>query len=241
MTRKKIVFVIVEGPSDDEALGFLLEKIFNRNKVYVHIMHGDITTEKNVTSGNILSKIGNLISGYAKNNHLKKLHFQEIIHIVDMDGAYIPKDAVAEDTAAKNPIYTLTKIHTTNVSGMIDRNERKREVLDRILSVKQVWGTPYQVYYMSCNLDHVLYDKLNLSDGEKEKYAHTFAKKYGNDIAAFEEFMAKSDFAVDGDYIQSWEFIRKEKHSLERHSNMCICIARARAESSTGIEYKTAM
>ena len=45
MAKRKIVFVIVEGPSDDEALGILFSKIYDKNSVYVHIMHGDITTQ----------------------------------------------------------------------------------------------------------------------------------------------------------------------------------------------------
>ena len=41
MTRKKIVFVIVEGPSDDEALGAIFSRAFDKNAVYVEVMHGD--------------------------------------------------------------------------------------------------------------------------------------------------------------------------------------------------------
>ena len=45
MARKKIVFVIVEGPSDEEALGVVLSKLYSNDEVYVHITHGDITSE----------------------------------------------------------------------------------------------------------------------------------------------------------------------------------------------------
>ena len=45
MARKKIVFVIVEGPSDDTALGVLFTKIFDDNHVHVEITHGDITSD----------------------------------------------------------------------------------------------------------------------------------------------------------------------------------------------------
>lgn len=38
MAKRKIVFVIVEGPSDDEALGVILSKIYDKDSVYVHIM-----------------------------------------------------------------------------------------------------------------------------------------------------------------------------------------------------------
>ena len=36
---------------------------------------------------------------------------------------------------------------------------------------------PFEAYFMSCNLDHVLQNKLNLSDAEKEKGAYEFADK----------------------------------------------------------------
>ena len=57
MARKKIVFVIVEGPSDDTALSLLLSQLYNEQTVHVHIMHRDITTDKGVTSSNIITKV----------------------------------------------------------------------------------------------------------------------------------------------------------------------------------------
>lgn len=45
MARKKIVLVIVEGPSDDSALGVILNRLFDKNKVHIEIMYGDITTD----------------------------------------------------------------------------------------------------------------------------------------------------------------------------------------------------
>ena len=65
MPRKKIVFVIVEGQSDEEALGVLLNRFYDNNAVYVHVMHCDITTELNTMPSNIVSKIGCLVKGYA--------------------------------------------------------------------------------------------------------------------------------------------------------------------------------
>lgn len=35
MARKKIVFIIVEGPSDQDALELLLNNIFDSNRVFV--------------------------------------------------------------------------------------------------------------------------------------------------------------------------------------------------------------
>lgn len=43
--NRKIAFVIVEGPSDKEALHVMFERAFNRNGadsyVYVYVVHGD--------------------------------------------------------------------------------------------------------------------------------------------------------------------------------------------------------
>lgn len=49
MARKKIVFVIVEGPSDDAALGVILVRLYDKNAVHVEITHGDITSDRTVT------------------------------------------------------------------------------------------------------------------------------------------------------------------------------------------------
>jgi hypothetical protein len=53
----------------------------------------------------------------------------------------------------------------------VDTMARRKIVckLDRICTLKNVWSSiPYQAYYMSCNLDHVLYNKLNSTDDDKE-------------------------------------------------------------------------
>ena len=39
LARRKVVFVIVEGASDETALGIALNQVFDRESVHVHIMH----------------------------------------------------------------------------------------------------------------------------------------------------------------------------------------------------------
>ncbi len=150
MTRKKIVLIIVEGSSDDEALGVLLDQIYDKNTVHVHITHGDVTTARGTNPSNILSKLGTIFREYRISRHLTTKHFQEIVHIVDMDGAFIPDDAVIEDVTAAKPFYSLKEIRTANVQGIIFRNTIKQGCINKISATKSINGIPYQVYFMYC-------------------------------------------------------------------------------------------
>lgn len=224
MARKKIIFVIVEGPSDDEALGAILTRLYDKNVVHVEITHGDITSNLSVTSGNIASKTGNIVRSYARSNHYKASDFQKVIHLIDMDGAYVPDDAIVLDTASKKPFYTTSEIHTAKPETLILRNKRKRENINRICFMNKVWGSvPYHAYYMASSLDHVLYDKLNSTDEDKEKDSYEFAKKYKDNLSGFLSFISDSDFSVCDDFKGSWEYIKEERHSLERHTNLGLC------------------
>ena len=84
-------------------------------------MHCDITTEPDVNAGNVVAKIGDVVKKYAGRT-FKPGDFSRIIHITDMDGAFIPNDAVVEDAAAVKPIYSVTEIRTQRKSGIENRN-----------------------------------------------------------------------------------------------------------------------
>ena len=223
MARKMIVFVIVEGISEQDALGAILSNIYDKDTVWVQVLRKDITSEYGVTPSNILSKLGDEVRGYANSNSFKKSDFKEIIHIVDMDGAYIPNENVIEDHNASNPVYSLTEIRTADKPGIEVRNQNKRVNINKICSCKELWSVPYSAYYMSCNLDHVLYNKLNSTDEEKERDSFQFAKRYKEKTEEFLSFICESDFSVTGDLKASWNFIKLDLHSLERYTNFGIC------------------
>lgn len=43
-STRKVVLFIVEGPSDEAALGGIFTKIFNNAAVKFDVIHGDVTT-----------------------------------------------------------------------------------------------------------------------------------------------------------------------------------------------------
>ena len=127
--------------------------------------------------------------------------------------------------------YTENEIKSAQPDQILLRNARKSENINRNCLMGKVWGSvPYRAYYMSANLDHVLYDKLNSSDKDKENDAFLFAKRYKDRLDDFLQFIADSEFSVVGDFKDSWEFIKEGKHSLERHTNLGICFKEIREE-----------
>lgn len=232
MARKKVVFVIVEGPSDETALGVILSRYFDKDSVYTHVMHCDITTEfdkdtrQKVGSADITKKVADVVKKWADTNRLKPEHFERIIHIVDTDGAFIPEDKVEQSDIAY-PFYTLKKILCPVRENIIERNCRKSKNLLRLASAPTIWKVPYNAYYMSCNLDHVLYNKQNSNDQDKEKDALNFALRYKKNIPEFVNYISKSDFAyrpntehsLIENYKESWKEIQLGCNSLERRTN----------------------
>ena len=48
MNEKKVVTVIVEGPSDENAIGGILKEFFSSEEVQFAVVHGDITSNYSI-------------------------------------------------------------------------------------------------------------------------------------------------------------------------------------------------
>ena len=102
MARRKIVLVIVEGLSDADSLELYFSKFFDSNTIHMKIMFGDITSKRGINQSNIKARLGNEIKVYAENNHFKAADVQQIIHLVDMDGAFVDDSVIIEDETKDN-------------------------------------------------------------------------------------------------------------------------------------------
>ena len=60
----------------------------------------------------------------------------------------------------------------------------------------------------------------DFTDDEKADMADDFAEKYEGKVEDFIEFISQDDLIAPGTFKQTWQFIEKEKHSLERFTNM---------------------
>lgn len=226
MNKKQVIFVIVEGISDEISLKSIFEELFSNDEIHIEVVRGDITADNKVNSRNIKKKLGDLINNSISKSYFKKSDFKEIIHIVDMDGAYVSDKCIYSNTNLNKVKYSINNILTKNVDDIIKRNIRKRENLDTICNLEKICGEiKYKVVYMSCNLDHVLFNKLNISDDEKEKLSYEFAKKYSDDIDGFLEFIFNSDFSYKGSFKESWSYVKEDSNSLKRKTNLNLCIS----------------
>ncbi len=88
MNEKKVVAVIVEGPSDENAIGGILKEFFSSEEVQFAVVHGDITSNYSTTNENVVSKVGALIETIKSKYGYNWGDFVNIIHITDTDGAF---------------------------------------------------------------------------------------------------------------------------------------------------------
>lgn len=219
MKTRKIILFIVEGITDKNSLSLIISKILKNEKVEFCIVGGDVSSEKETNLQNCISKVNYQVKKFLSNNRFfKKTDILKIVHLVDTDGAFVENNLVKNDNNYKIK-YTQDYILTCNVENIIKRNERKSKVLSKLYSLKDIGGIQYNMYYFSCNLEHVLHNIENLNDSLKDDYSYEFADKfYGHEIE-FIKFIKESSFSVLGDYNDTWSFIKEGNNSLNRYSN----------------------
>ena len=202
MAKKKVMLFIVEGPTDETSLSTVLNRIFSSATVKFQVVHGDILTRDFTSSDKIVAAVWAQVKEFMGSIY-RKSDICRIVHLTDMDGVFIPDDAVVENDTVETdtpPYYTETQIQTPNRAGILDRNQRKRNNIDRLSACPKVAGIPYSMYYFSLNLEHILHGGTNLSDWEKIRCAEEFDLKYGDDPDGFTLF--KTNEQLLSDYVR---------------------------------------
>ena len=220
MSEKKVIVFIVEGPSDEAALGTIMKEYFSGDEIRFVVVHGDITLNDYSSAESIVTKINEQIECVKNRYRYRQEDFIKIIHITDMDGVYIREEDIKE-AEVKAVAYYEDHIETGNVKAIAERNKRKGAVLYKLRKTGKIHGISYRIYFNSCNLEHVLYHELrHFTDEEKQILSDEFAEKYDGKAEEFIKFISDPVLAVPGTYQNTWDYIEKEKNSLERHSNM---------------------
>jgi hypothetical protein len=224
----KIVLFIVEGVSEEIALGPILSKIISSNVIKFKVLNGDITSDYyNVTKQNVLSKIKDHVKNFM-GNIFRAEDILEIIHIVDLDGAFVHESKIVYKDI-DSVYYNDTTIETKHVYEIKKRNAFKSSVLNILTTTKSIkisrkkgGEIPYKLFYMSCNLDHVIHSERNSLHSLKKSKAIEFADKYFEEEIKFYNFLRSSDILKDENYTDSWLYIQSDSKSLSRCSNLAL-------------------
>lgn len=165
---------------------------------------------------------------------MKQSDFLKVIQITDTDGTFIPDDNVVYDRKYDRPFYTTESIRCMRQNDIIERNHRKQANLIRLCQHRTIWKIPYEIYFMSSNLDHVLYNVMNSTDQEKEKHAYEFAMRYRKNPELFLKLINGEGMCPGSHYVDSWEQIQEDCESLKRHTNLGFCFQNETVQSIAG-------
>ena len=231
---KKVILYLVEGPTDEDALSPVLKKVLHREEVRFHVVHGDMTSNWRISGANAVKTVYEHMELERKRYGFEKRDIIKVIHLVDIDGAFIPEDRVLKGRDRTLRYYD-DRIEAPDPERIIERNRRKSKILQRLCTADAVGKVPYFVYYFSRNLEHVLHNnEEDLSDDKKIRYADSFADKYGLDQKGFQDFMSSGDFAVPGEFHETWNFIMQDLNSLHRHCNFHLLFQNKEPEAAAG-------
>lgn len=221
-TKRKVVLILVEGISDKSALS-LIETFYKSKKLKVYTTEGDITSDILTNASNCKIKLENIIKKFREDKKLKKDDISEVVHIIDTDGAFIPDKDIVIDKTLSHFYYTLDCIKANSKRKVKNRNDRKIEIIQKLLGTKKIDKTiKYRMFYMSCNLDHVLHNEMNLDTNLKVQKAFEFRDRFNKDKNGFIEFFNSSECKAKGSYKATWEFIKQGNNSLKRYNNLWI-------------------
>lgn len=222
MTKKLFLF-IVEGLSDKNALDPIISELFDTTRIHFEILRCDLTTNNNISlrNSNMKQRVTKVVKNFLENNRgIKKEHIEKIVFLSDMDGCYIDKSYIYFSKDDIKFRYEDDGIYTNRVQDAIDRNELKSRNLNMIISTDFVFSLPFEVYYFSCNLDHVLHNERNLEQSLKEDYAFVFADQYEDKEDEFIDFVNEDVICLSTNYRCSWMLIKQDKKSLLRYTNL---------------------
>jgi hypothetical protein len=69
---KKVILFIVEGQSEEDALGSSLSRLLTSSQVSFHIVGGDITSDRSTTLENVVTKVHDQIKQFLDKSHFRK-------------------------------------------------------------------------------------------------------------------------------------------------------------------------
>lgn len=221
---KKVLLFVVEGQHDKDELDaiFHTEKLnYLLNKYHIdYIVAGcDITADIKIK--NARKHLNILVDKYIKEHReFTNQDFKEIIQICDTDGCFIPEENIYEDKEGAKPIYEDDRIVADTTEIIIQRNNRKtNNIVELVENVEKICNIPYSLYFVSCNMDHLLFNERNSNRILKKDNKFKFHNMLRQNQELLNETLFKEGICANTDYYDSWIYISENNNSLQRHTN----------------------
>lgn len=227
---KRVVVVIVEGVSDQVSFENYLNALSKDKSIFFSVYKGDLMTDYGQDEKTVNEIIKELVEECATSENFSVSDVAMVIQLTDTDGVFA-KNAIQQDLTLNNEISTMyfeDKILTRNVLKLEETHKYKRERLIDCLKLTKIdismqHKIPYEIYYMSCNLECALYGKYNTTDEEKADLSENFSIKYTEEqIGDFISFMKSINASGSLEFKESWDYIKKDNNSLKPCSNFII-------------------
>ena len=251
--KKSVVLFVVEGHSDILTFKTSISEIYegiddninvefaiiDKDKTSNGVAGGDPFSDSWATEDNIESKIyKRIVKPFLLDHKYYEKDISEIIQITDMDGVYIPDSAVVENFDCEKFTYNDDGIICNSINKALDRNKRKRNIMNKLFSVSSIKikskTIKYSLYFFSSNLDHFIHNNANLPLVDKTRKADEFSRKCsieGIDYF-FKLFCEDKDALQNMTYEESWNYIRNREsmESIKRHTNFNILLNKLREQ-----------
>ena len=223
----KLFLFLVEGKTDERSLALTLTNLLKGVKFFV--IKSDITSDKNSSVENIENVIFNQIDFFlAEKPQFEYKDISYVIQITDTDGCFIDSTQIIEDGSCDEYYYEDNSIRYKDPSSVIERNARKASIIKHLSATNIIQNNKngkviklnYRMYFMSCNLEHVLHDKRNVTPQEKTRLSEDFEMSSGNNPHLLRDTLSNVSVICADTYDDSWSYIRNGNNSLKRKSNL---------------------
>ena len=240
MPLKKVVLFIVEGETDELALGASLNRLFAADassEVKFEIFRGDLITNRDNGRGcapnDVKTRVRDQARQYLAKQKYKWSDLDTVVYLTDTDGAFVDASSVVENDKLRHVVYYLDRIETPHAASIVARNDNKAACLKILSRNGYLTFSKQRVKFMACymsrNLEHALSDYSGeATPSQKQDLSRAFSAKFRRDPHGFSEFI--NCIAPEGSYSDSWDFIAQDIHSLERGSNLSQVVGRLKGE-----------
>lgn len=230
LALSKVVLFIVEGETDELALGAPLNKLFssfNSSEFRFRVTRGDLITNRSYGSecspNNVKKRVVEQVKIFLGRYKLKWSDLAAIIYLTDTDGTFIAASSVVQNDELNGISYFLDHVESPYSASIVSRNDNKSACLKVLCRSGHLTYSgqrvAFKTCYMSRNLEHALHGRVEEADTPtKVALSRKFAKYYRVHPEAFAELITK--IAPSGSYQDSWLYIADGLHSLERGSNL---------------------